>query len=97
VRASDINEKMQIAAAHALADLVGDKLSFDHVMPDAFDLHIAPAVAAAVAGAAIESGVARDPKDPEWVRLHTMELLNLVPVGSAGPGAPVGVMGCDLY
>jgi len=96
VRASDINEKMQIAAAHALADLVGDKLSFDHVMPDAFDLHIAPAVAAAVALAAVESGVARDPKDPEWVRLHTMELLGLVPLGSAGSGAPVGAMGCEL-
>lgn len=96
VRASDINEKMKIAAAHALADLVGDALSFDHVMPEAFDLKIAPAVAAAVARAAIESGVARDPKDPEWVRLHTTELLGQVPVGSAGPGAPVGAMGCEL-
>ena len=96
VRASDINEKMKIAAAHALADLVGDDLSFDYVIPEAFDLHIAPAVAAAVAAAAIESGVARDPKDPEWVRLHTMELLGQVPVGTTGPGAPVGAMGCDI-
>ncbi len=98
VRASDINEKMKIAAAHALADLVGDDLSVDHVMPEAFDLRIAPTVAAAVARAAIESGIARAPKDPEWVRLHTMELLGQVPAGTSGPGAgaAVGSIGCDL-
>ena len=75
VRAADINETMKIAAAHALADLVGDRVSPDYVMPDACDLAVAPAVAAAVARAAVESGVARDPKDPEWVRRHTEELL----------------------
>ena len=78
VRASDVNEAMKIAAAHALADLVGDELSFDLVIPEPFDLHIAPAVAEAVARAAMESGVARLPRDPGWVRRHTEELLGVV-------------------
>lgn len=75
VKASDINEAMKIAAAHALAGLVGDRLSPDFVMPEAFDPRVAPAVAMAVARAALESGVARDPKDPEWVKRHTEELI----------------------
>ena len=36
-RASDINDAMKIAAAHALADLVGDDLSADYIIPAAFD------------------------------------------------------------
>ncbi len=75
VRASDVNEAMKIAAAHALADLVGDDLAPDHVMPEAFDLHIAPSVAEAVAQAAMESGVAREPRESGWVRRHTEEML----------------------
>lgn len=75
VKASDINEAMKVAAAQALADLVGDRLSPDFVMPEAFDPRVAPAVAAAVARAAVESGVAREPKDPEWVKRHTEELI----------------------
>jgi malate dehydrogenase (oxaloacetate-decarboxylating) len=60
VRASDINEDMKIAAAHALADLVTpDELSADYIIPKAFDPHVGPAVAAAVAGAARRSGLAR--------------------------------------
>ncbi|MBU2602702.1 MAG: NADP-dependent malic enzyme [Actinobacteria bacterium] len=77
VRATHITENMKIAAAHALADLVGDDLSADHVIPEAFDLRVAPAVAAAVARAAIEDGKARDPKDPEEVRRHTEQMLDL--------------------
>jgi malate dehydrogenase (oxaloacetate-decarboxylating) len=77
VRASDITESMKIAAAHALADLVGDDLSPEHVIPEAFDLRVAPAVAAAVAKAAIEDGKARDPKDPELVRRNAEEMLNI--------------------
>ncbi|MDN5362588.1 MAG: hypothetical protein PWP70_1635 [Moorella sp. (in: firmicutes)] len=75
VKASDINEAMKIAAAHALADLVGDRLTPEFVMPEAFDPRVAPAVAAAVARAAVESGVAREPRDPEWVKRHTEELI----------------------
>jgi malate dehydrogenase (oxaloacetate-decarboxylating) len=59
VRASDINEEMKMAAAQALADLVGDDLSADYIVPAAFDPRVCPAVAAAVAEAAKRSGVAR--------------------------------------
>ena len=60
VRASDINDDMKIAAAYALAELVGDdELSAEYVIPAPFDERVGPAVAKAVAQAARESGVAR--------------------------------------
>jgi malate dehydrogenase (oxaloacetate-decarboxylating) len=59
VRARDINDEMKIAAAHALAALVSDKLSPDYIIPEAFDPRVGPAVAAAVAEAARRTGVAR--------------------------------------
>ena len=59
VRASDINEEMKMAAAQALADLVGDDLSAEYIIPAAFDPRVGPAVAKAVADAARKSGVAR--------------------------------------
>ena len=59
VRASDINEEMKVAAAEALAGLVGDELSEDYIIPAAFDPRVGPAVAKAVTEAARRSGVAR--------------------------------------
>lgn len=60
VRASDINEAMKIAAAQALADFVKpEELSKDKIIPAAFDEGVGEAVAAAVAKAARDSGVAR--------------------------------------
>ncbi len=59
VRASDINEEMKVAAAEALAGLVGDQLSEDYIIPAAFDPRVGPAVAKAVAEAARKTGVAR--------------------------------------
>ena len=59
VRASDINEEMKLAAAEALAALVGDEASDTYIMPAAFDPRVAPAVAKAVAEAAKRTGVAR--------------------------------------
>ena len=60
VRASEINEEMKLAAARALAGLVGeDELSPDYIIPAAFDERVCPAVAAAVAQAARETGAAR--------------------------------------
>ena len=59
-RASDINDAMKIAAAHALADLISDEdLSADYIIPAAFDPRVKDAVAAAVKQAAYDSGVAR--------------------------------------
>ena len=60
VRASDINEEMKMAAAMALSDLITDEeLNADYIIPYAFDPRVGPAVAKAVAQAAIDSGVAR--------------------------------------
>ena len=60
VRASDINDEMKAAAAYAIADIVSpEELTADYILPAAFDKRVGPAVAAAVAQAARESGVAR--------------------------------------
>ena len=60
VRARDINDKMKLAAAYAIADLItDDDRSEENIIPGAFDPRVAEAVASAVAKAARESGVAR--------------------------------------
>src|SRR5438552_2489773 len=59
VRASAITENMKLAAANAIAAVVGDDLSEDCVIPSVFDERVGPAVAAAVAAAARKDGVAR--------------------------------------
>ena len=60
VRASDINEEMKMAAARALAGLIGEEeLSEENIIPKPFDPRVVPAVAQAVAQAARETGVAR--------------------------------------
>ena len=60
VRASDINEEMKMAASYAIAGLVSDEeRCADYIMPKAFDKRVGPAVAAAVAKAVRETGVAR--------------------------------------
>lgn len=60
VRASQINEKMKLAAAHALASLISeDELHDENVIVDVFDPRVVEQESEAVAKAAIESGVAR--------------------------------------
>lgn len=60
VRASDINEEMKLAAAHAIANQVTDEeLNEDYIIPKALNKNVAKAVAEAVKQAAIDSGVAR--------------------------------------
>lgn len=60
VRASDINDEMKIAAAEAIASLISDEeLNPEYVIPAPFDPRVAKTVAAAVAQAARDSGVAR--------------------------------------
>ncbi|MBP2641648.1 MAG: NAD-dependent malic enzyme [Firmicutes bacterium] len=62
VMATDINEDMKMAAAYALAEIVEpENLNEDYIIPKAFDLRVGPKVAAAVAQAAVKSGVARRP------------------------------------
>lgn len=75
VRATMINEEMKIAAVHAIADLVSpDELRSDYVIPRPFDPRVAPSVAAAVAKAAMDSGVARIRVNPEDVAKRTRDL-----------------------
>ncbi|MCF2585747.1 NAD(P)-dependent malic enzyme [Brevibacterium sp. UCMA 11752] len=59
VGATDITDAMKLAAARAIADLVGDDLRPDYIVPGAMDERVAPAVAAAVEAAADAEGVAR--------------------------------------
>jgi malate dehydrogenase (oxaloacetate-decarboxylating) len=59
VRAHTITEGMKLAAAVALADVVGDDLAEEYIIPSPFDERVAPAVTAAVAAEARAEGVAR--------------------------------------
>jgi malate dehydrogenase (oxaloacetate-decarboxylating) len=75
VRATHINEKMKIAAVEAIAGLISeDELDADYVIPGPFDPRVAPNVAAAVAKAAMETGVARIKVDPEEIKEKTKRL-----------------------
>ncbi|WP_103107065.1 NAD(P)-dependent malic enzyme [Brevibacillus reuszeri] len=74
-RATEINEAMKLAAVYAIADLITpEELSSDKVIPAPFDARVAPNVAAAVAKAAMDSGVARITIDPEEVKAKTNRL-----------------------
>ena len=65
VRARRVNDEMKIAAAHALAAIVGkDELSDEYITPSMFDPRVVPAVAGAVAETAMKTGVARRKRVP---------------------------------
>ena len=60
VRARDINDTMNAAAAYAIANLIDEReLRADYIIPDPFDPRVKEAVSAAVAKAARETGAAR--------------------------------------
>ena len=60
VRAKDINDPMNAAAAHAIANLIDEsELRADYIIPDPFDPRVKEAVSAAVAKVARETGAAR--------------------------------------
>jgi malate dehydrogenase (oxaloacetate-decarboxylating) len=75
IRANAINTAMNIAAAHAIAALVGQELSPGYILPGAMDFRVPPAVAEAVARAAMETGTARIDLPPERVARHTREFI----------------------
>jgi malate dehydrogenase (oxaloacetate-decarboxylating) len=59
-RASHVNQAMKIAAARAIASLVGHReLSEEYIIPSVFDARVAQAVAGAVTKAAYQTGAAR--------------------------------------
>jgi malate dehydrogenase (oxaloacetate-decarboxylating) len=60
VRARSVNDEMKLAAAHALAGIVADsEVGEEYITPSMFDPRVVPTVAAAVADAAVRTGVAR--------------------------------------
>lgn len=61
VRATAISEGMKLAAAHAIAELVGDDLSESYVIPSPFDPRVADVVSRAVTETARREGLARRP------------------------------------
>lgn len=76
VRARRVNEEMKIAAASAIAALLTpEDIRADYVIPNPFDRRVAPAVAVAVAEAAVKSGVARLSLDSETIRRTIHERL----------------------
>ena len=77
-RATDINEEMKVAAAMGIAGLIEqEELKPDYIIPGPFDPRVAPAVAAAVARAAMDSGVATIKVDPEEIARRTRELASI--------------------
>ncbi|EZH66742.1 malate dehydrogenase [Bacillaceae bacterium JMAK1] len=75
VNATHINEEMKQAAVFAIAELISEsELTRDYVIPAPFDTRVAPAVAAAVAKTAMETGVARKEADPEEIASRTRKM-----------------------
>ena len=72
VRARHITETMKVAAARAIADIVSsEELREDYIIPSVFNREVAPAVAAAVADEARDTGAA----DPVALGFDTAEEL----------------------
>jgi malate dehydrogenase (oxaloacetate-decarboxylating) len=70
VRAREITQEMELAAAHALAAVVKPlELEADYIVPSVFNTAVAPAVARAVAEAAEQAGVARRSRHERGVEL----------------------------
>uniref|UniRef100_UPI00048BB232 malic enzyme-like NAD(P)-binding protein n=1 Tax=Ectobacillus panaciterrae TaxID=363872 RepID=UPI00048BB232 len=75
VHAKEINEEMKLAAVYAIAGLISDEeLHADYVIPDPFDRRVAAHVAAAVAKAAMETGVSRKKVNVEEIKNRLLVL-----------------------
>ena len=75
VHATQINEEMKVAAVQAIAELVSEEgLTAEYIIPAPFDARVAPQVAAYVAKAAMETGVARRQVDPQEIAERTRNL-----------------------
>lgn len=82
VRARNINDEMKIAAARAIADLISEnELEQRKIIPGALDFRVPPAVAGAVAEAAIRTGEARKSVDPKQI---STQLKNYIYDGHLG-------------
>ena len=75
-RAQEINEAMKLAAAQAIAALVPEQdLQPERIIPSGMDFSVPPVVAAAVAKAALDSGIARLQVDPAHVAERTRRFI----------------------
>ena len=75
-RARQINDEMKLAAAHAISSMVTqNELDECTIIPGAFDLRVPPAVAGAVAAAAMKSGVSRCEVNPDTVTRQLSQYL----------------------
>jgi malate dehydrogenase (oxaloacetate-decarboxylating) len=71
-RASTVNEEMKLAAARAIAATIADdELHSEYIIPSVFNRQVADVVAAGVAQAALDSGVARASR--EWTEARRAE------------------------
>jgi malate dehydrogenase (oxaloacetate-decarboxylating) len=76
VQAKEINEEMKLAAVHAIAGIISEEaLNADYVIPDPFDSRVAEHVAAAVANAAIETGVSQKDTKVEELKKSLVTLV----------------------
>ncbi|MGM0875876.1 MAG: NAD(P)-dependent malic enzyme [Bacillota bacterium] len=75
VHAKEINEEMKLAAVYAIAGLIStEELHANYVIPDPFDRRVAAHVAAAVATAAMETGVSQKNVNVEEIKEHLLAL-----------------------
>ncbi len=102
VGARRVNETMLIAAARAIASVVSDReLNADHIVPRVLDYRVAPAVARAVAQAALETGQARVQADPAAIAAHmrrfVLEGQLSVPPRTTSSSDPIPQQALDLH
>src|SRR5213592_838007 len=102
VAARGVNDEMKIAAAEALAGCMPEgELRTDRILPSLMDFRMAPAIAAAVAKAAIKTGRARKQVDPEQIRERTLRYVYEgrfpIPPDRSGRSATVAQQSLDLH
>ncbi|HEX7561464.1 MAG TPA: malic enzyme-like NAD(P)-binding protein [Candidatus Humimicrobiaceae bacterium] len=73
--ATDINMEMKLAAARALAAIVENDIRADYIIPKPFDARVLPAVATAVAKAAVDTGAAPKDTDLDWIEYKAKNIL----------------------
>src|SRR3989475_5716 len=102
VAARGVNDEMKIEAAEALAGCLPEgELRPDRILPSLMDFRMAPAIAAAVAKAAIKTGLARKQMDPEQIRERTLRYVYEgrfpIPPDRSGRSATVAQQSLDLH
>ena len=74
--AKDINIEMKIAAARAIAAILSEEIRADYIIPKPFDRCVLPAVASAVASAAVSTKMAPEDTDVDWIEYRARRISN---------------------